>query len=182
MTIVDSAFSVAATMVCGPTIGFVLAAATWHKLAEPDRFRLSIVDYRIVPSAAAPHVARLLVAVEGLLAAMLLVLPSVREAGLAAAGLLVLYTAAIGVNLLRGRSDLDCGCGFEPAPIGLGKIATNLALVAMALAAALAPPPGGVLVWISVHLVALNAVVSTVVLSVLWRTAKRSAAISGAAP
>lgn len=182
MTIVDSSFFTAAAMVCGPTIGFVLAAATWHKLADPDRFRLSIVDYRILPTAATPHVARLLVTVEGLLAAMLLILPSAREAGLAAAGLLALYTAAIGVNLLRGRSDLDCGCGFEPTPIGLGKIAANLGLVAMALAAASAPAADGAVVWIAVRLVALNAVISTVVLSVLWRTAKRSAATSGAVP
>jgi hypothetical protein len=31
-------------------------------------------------------------------------------AGLAACGLLLLYGLAIGINLLRGRSEIDCGC------------------------------------------------------------------------
>ena len=37
--------------------------------------------------------------------------PSRRWAASAAAGLLIVYAPGMGVNLARGRRDLDCGCG-----------------------------------------------------------------------
>ena len=41
------------------------------------------------------------------------------------------------INLARGRSDIDCGCGGEPLPLSWALVARNLLLMVMcALAAA----------------------------------------------
>jgi len=45
------------------------------------------------------------------MAAGLVLIPTARLTGLAImAGLLVVYAAGIGINLIRGRRDIDCGC------------------------------------------------------------------------
>ena len=54
---------------------------------------------------------------------------------LAAAVLLTVYSCAIAINLLRGRRDLDCGCGGPPQRLHPGLVGRNLALVAMGLLA-----------------------------------------------
>jgi hypothetical protein len=61
-----------------------------------------------------------------------------RSAALGAAALLALYTAAIGVNLARGRRDVDCGCAGPGGRQTLqgGLVARNALLAAAALAAA----------------------------------------------
>src|SRR5439155_1412646 len=63
--------------------------------------------------------------------------PGARVAGLlAAASLLVVYGAAIAVNLARGRWDIDCGCAgpADRRPITGWLVARNAVLAAAALA------------------------------------------------
>ena len=62
-------------------------------------------------------------------------------AALTAAGLLALYAAAIGINLWRGRADIDCGCAGpdQAQPLRPVLLARNSALVALALVASVAP-------------------------------------------
>ena len=75
-----------------------------------------------------------------LVAAGLLVLPGAAHAGLAlATSLLCLFGAAIAVNLARGRTDIDCGCGGAAQKISAALLVRNLVLVAALLTASLAP-------------------------------------------
>ena len=55
--------------------------------------------------------------------------------------LLVLYSAAIAINLLRGRRDIECGCGGAATHVPLSGwlLARNAALMATALAVHAAP-------------------------------------------
>ena len=78
---------------------------------------------------------------EAALAFALLVPASRHLAALGAAALLAGYALAIGINLWRGRRDIDCGCaGPEQAqPIRPVLLARNAALVGLALVASLAP-------------------------------------------
>jgi hypothetical protein len=47
----------------------------------------------------------------------MLVAPQTRGIGaLAAAGLLLAYGALISLNIVRGRTEIDCGCSFGPHP------------------------------------------------------------------
>lgn len=117
-------------------LAVLFASAAAHKLRDFGTFRLALADYELVPFWLSGAAARALIAAE-VAVAVLLVAPRGGTAGLAAAaGLLGLYTAAMGVNLVRGRRDLDCGC-FGPAlqvGIGLPLLARNAVWIGVALA------------------------------------------------
>jgi uncharacterized membrane protein YphA (DoxX/SURF4 family) len=91
-------------------LALLFAAAASHKLRDFRAFTATVRDYRILPGATAAAAALALVLLElGLAVALLL--PAADPLGpLAALALLSLYSAAIAVNLARGRRDLDCGC------------------------------------------------------------------------
>ena len=120
-------------------VALLFVAAALHKLSDWARFRAALAGYRIVPAWLAPMAASGLVALE-VAAAVLLVLSSSRRAGaFLAAALLTTYAVAIGINLLRGRTSIDCGClgARGRSPIGRWMVLRNLALAAATLAAAL---------------------------------------------
>ena len=108
-----------------------------HKIMAPAVFRSAIDDYRLIPRSVSGVIAVCLVAAE-LLAAMLVLFPAARITGFAAmAGLLVIYTAGIGINLYRGRRDMDCGCGGPASkhPISGWLVLRNLSLLGLVLTA-----------------------------------------------
>jgi uncharacterized membrane protein len=91
----------------------VLLSATFiqagvHKFRYRAQLTGVISNYRLLPAALVPLVSRLLPPVELALGLALLV-PSTGSA-LIAGGLLGLFTAAMVINLLRGRTHIDCGC------------------------------------------------------------------------
>jgi len=86
-----------------------------------------------------PLLAVVVVALEAAAAALLPV-PASRPAGaLLAAALLASYAVAIGANLRRGRTRIDCGCfgAGARASIGPWMMIRNLLLALLVLAAAL---------------------------------------------
>jgi hypothetical protein len=132
------------TLLCG-----LLASAALGKLRDPRGFSAAVAGYRLLPPALAAPAAAAFVAAELGLAAALWWPPLRGAAALGAAGLLVLSAGAIGVNLARGRRDIDCGCGgpFGRQPLSLALVLRNLAWAGAALACALpaAPRPLGAL-------------------------------------
>jgi hypothetical protein len=119
-------------------VALVLARAALHKAADLVRFEGVLADYRLAPEAALPAL-RWAIPLAEAACALALAIPASRAAGgLAAAGLLLAYAAAMGINLARGRREIDCGCGGAPEPLGWGLVLRNLAMVA-----ALAPAIGG---------------------------------------
>jgi Methylamine utilisation protein MauE len=124
----------------------LFASAALHKLVDPARFGAAFRAYELVP-APLVWVAGLLPVLELAVAAALL--PALSRSGAAAAGaaLLLLYAAAMAVNLVRGRRDLDCGCGGPSArrTIGTWMVWRNLLLAALLAALWLpsAPRPLG---------------------------------------
>jgi len=125
---------VAAGTIVG-ALALVLLAAAWHKFSEPEVFEGSLSAYELLPQWLVVPVARLLPWVEAGLAIGVLV-PVTRPAALGAViALLLVYAAAIGANLLRGRRDIDCGCGGATQPLSWGLVARNLILCAAALVA-----------------------------------------------
>src|SRR5438132_646514 len=132
---------------------FFVAAS--HKLRDLGRFRATLGEYRLLPGGLTPLAAIVVVAVEVAAAGALLV-PGARAAGLlAAAALLVLYGAAIAINLARGRRDLDCGCAGPAVrrPISGALVARNAALAVLALAGLLPVRPR-TLLWVDALTVA----------------------------
>jgi len=120
-------------------VALLFGAAVLHKLADWSRFRAALDGYRLVPSPLNPASAVSLVTLEGLAAVMLPFAASRRIGAFLAAALLVSYALAIGINLLRGRTSIDCGClgAGQRNRIGGWMVIRNLGLAAATLAATL---------------------------------------------
>jgi hypothetical protein len=119
-------------------LALILASGAGAKLLARDDFALAVEAYELLPERAVPTFARLFPVAE-LLAALLLLPPVTRAAGAALAALVVLAaTAAVAVNLARGRTILDCGCGGLSGrqPISAWLVARNAGLVLLLAAAA----------------------------------------------
>lgn len=92
-------------------LAIVFLSGGWQKLRNIDSFAMAIEQYQLLPASLAPGAAWGMLAAE--LAAGVLLLPiATRELGAALALLvLVVVTAAVAINLMRGRRAIDCGCG-----------------------------------------------------------------------
>ena len=123
------------------TIALALAAlfgaSLVQKLHALSEWPGIVRNYRLVPDALAGAVGVVLLCAEGLTAAALLWTPLRSAGGAAAAVLLALYAAAIGINLARGRTHITCGCFGSRLGQGIGAwmVWRNglLALLALAL-------------------------------------------------
>jgi hypothetical protein len=117
-------------------LALILFAAAWHKLSEPDVFAGALQAYELVPERVLASVARVLPWIEVALGLALLV-PATRDPALLGfTGLILLYAGAMAVNLLRGRRQIDCGCGGEVHPLSWMLVLRNGVLAAAALAVA----------------------------------------------
>lgn len=119
-------------------LAVVLIVGGWQKLREPDVFAAAVQNYRLLPDAFVPPLARLLPLLEMLAGGLLLFPASCESGGVLAAGLLVLVTGAVVLNLLRGRREIDCGCGgISGQPLSWALVARNGVLLLLTLPASL---------------------------------------------
>jgi Methylamine utilisation protein MauE len=118
----------------------LLAGAAIQKFRGLARFADIVVAYRVLPPAFGGPVARLIPCLEAAIALALVWQPVRNGAVIAAMVLLIAYAAGLSVNLLRGRRDLDCGCGAarDRRPIAAWMVWRNL-LLAVALGFAVLP-------------------------------------------
>lgn len=116
---------------------FLWAAAS--KLPDMAAFAEVVANYRLLPAALAPAVAAAVVGVEAVAGALLVVGRLERAAAAVAAGLLAVFTAALGQALVRGI-DLRCGCFGGEEPAGWLGVLRDVALVGVALALARGRP------------------------------------------
>ena len=131
--------------------GRVLLSATFihaglQKIRHHELLVGVVGNYRVLPEALVPLAAWLLPPLE-LVLGMALLIPSSGTAVLAA-GLLLLFTAAIITNLARGRAYIDCGC-FQSGlrqELGWELVWRNGVLIAIAVYGACYPvrPPVGI--------------------------------------
>jgi uncharacterized membrane protein YphA (DoxX/SURF4 family) len=151
-------------------LALLFVAAAWHKLSDRPRFEAAIRAYELLPMRGATSASWLLPACEGAIALALLVPAWQRHAAGAAVALLLLYTAAITINLARGRRRIDCGCfpSRSATPISGALVARNGGLVAAACLLLL-PVRTRPLLWID----ALTLITTLVTLSLLWGATQR---------
>jgi uncharacterized membrane protein YphA (DoxX/SURF4 family) len=130
-----------------PILGWILraslaalfATAAIHKIRDPRAFLRTFSDYELLPRMLIAPGAIVLVTMELAVAIGLLLDERGSGAGLAALSLLLVYSLAIVVNLLRGRREIDCGC-LGPAihqPLSAWLVLRNLLLAIGAGAASL---------------------------------------------
>jgi uncharacterized membrane protein YphA (DoxX/SURF4 family) len=112
-------------------LGAVFVAAAWPKLADPPGFAEAIWNYRLAP-AWLVHPAALVLPWLELLCGLALILGLwVRAAGAWAGTLLLVFVAALSINLARGHP-VDCGCFHTqaaplPAPERLADMRWDIA-------------------------------------------------------
>ena len=118
------------------SLGAVFLAAGILKIVDPHAFAVSIARLRIVPMALVGPTAILLPWIEVVAAAALL-LPGYRDAALKLLlGMLALFTAILGIGLLRGAT--SCGCfGKADSVLHRADVALirNVVLIALAVLA-----------------------------------------------
>ena len=161
-------------------LALLFLGASRHKLRAPAAFRTSLANYRILPERSLAWAAPSLAGFE-LAIGVSLVLPGFAGvASWAAATLLFSYTAAIVVNLARGRREIDCGCGGPGSrrPLSGDLVLRNGVLIGAALVSAL-PVTTRPLVWMDT----VSAVASVAVLGLLYMAIDGSLAnASGSSP
>lgn len=120
-------------------LGLMFLLAGYHKLADGAAFRITLLEYQVLPETLVAPASRIIPIVEVLLGgAWLFAWYGAGMTAMASAGLLGVYAAAIALNIMRGRVHFDCGCGFggkreNEQYLSGGLIARNVALIAAAL-------------------------------------------------
>jgi Methylamine utilisation protein MauE len=121
-----------ACLIIGCT-ALLFGAAAVHKLRDLRRFDEIFAAYGLLSFVARLRLSRLVPILETLTAAGLLFSASRSAAAGVGIVLLVVYAAAITINLLRGRRDLACGCGGpdDRRPIAAWMVWRNLGIAAL---------------------------------------------------
>jgi len=114
-------------------VGLVFAHAGFAKLQHRHLIPGIVANYRLLPEALVGVVASALPGAE--LAIGLALLAGLRVAVVPAALLLIVFAGAMAINLHRGRSHIDCGCGRSELRQTLrwSLVLRNLALAAVVL-------------------------------------------------
>jgi uncharacterized membrane protein YphA (DoxX/SURF4 family) len=130
----------------------ILLLGALEKLRDLTRYSAAVAAYGLLPPVLVNVFARLFALLELAAGVMLLLPGELRVAGAwLALVLLVLVTTALALNLLRGHTDIDCGCGGPAhAQVGLSwwLIGRNALLLACCVPALLPAGTERVLQWI----------------------------------
>lgn len=125
-------------------VGLVFATAALAKLRHRDLLPGVVANYRLLPDPLVAPVAFLLPFAELAIGAGLLA-GGQRPAVVAAAGMLWIFAGAMAINIVRGRSHIDCGCGRSQLrqPLSWLLVGRNLALSLLVLPRAWSMPAMG---------------------------------------
>ncbi len=116
-------------------IALILLRAVWHKIFRIKEFQENLVAYQLLPDSLRLSSAVLLILWESVCVVTLLNVEWIFPL-LLAGMLFFLYALAMGINLLRGRIHIDCGCGGPLAArktISWPLVLRNLVLTVMTL-------------------------------------------------
>ena len=95
-------------------LALLFGGAALHKLKDAPRFHAQLDAYHLLPSSLVKPAGWLFAGVEAMLALALLWPDPRPYAGAAAVVMLSVYAGAMAINLWRGRTHIDCGCGDSP--------------------------------------------------------------------
>jgi Na+/phosphate symporter len=127
-------------------LSLVLLTAALPKLRQADEFLGVVANYRILPRVLVAPFAALLPWLELACAAALLVPASSTLAAWATTALCASFALALGINIARGRTHIDCGCRRRPTSrsrIGGFHVVRALGLAGLAALVAAAGPASG---------------------------------------
>jgi hypothetical protein len=135
------------TRAVGATLSIVLLSGALQKLRDPVIFAAAVENYRLLPEALVPVTARALPVVELAAGGLLLFPETCLLGGALALLLLVVVTTAVAINLSRGHTGIDCGCGgLSSQPLSWALVGRNAILMAL-VGVAVQESAGRTLVW-----------------------------------
>ena len=141
-----------ATSALSAVLSVIFLTGAWQKLRDLALFQANIDNYRLLPDGLAWPAAILLPLWELAAGALLLFDPTRMVGAVLAIGLLAIVTTAVAINLLRGRTEIDCGCGSLGGHVGDQTLSWGLAarnaLLAFAAVLTLREDAARALVWI----------------------------------
>jgi uncharacterized membrane protein YphA (DoxX/SURF4 family) len=146
------------TQIVSAALAMLLLIGAWQKLRDVAVFGAALAAYELLPTALVGAVAWTLPMIEAV-AGLTLVIDRTRPVGaVLASGLLLVVTAAVIVNLLRGRADLNCGCGGieDEQTLSWSLVGRNGVLLALVGLCALTPATR-TLLWLDYLSVAVGA-------------------------
>ena len=128
-------FLAAASFAGRVCVGLVFLLAAAQKASHWRILSGVLANYRLLPRKMAAPAAALLPPLEMVIAILLLSGLLMPWAALASIALLAVFAAAMAINLLRGRSAIDCGCGqpFLAQTLSWTLVARNAVLAALLL-------------------------------------------------
>lgn len=117
------------------SLAALFAGSTLHKLQALSEWPGVVRNYRLMPDAFGGAVAWLILCAGALTAGALFFEPTRRMGAIAAALQLLIFGVAIGINIGRGRTAIDCGCFGSRLRDGLSRwmVARNAVLALCAL-------------------------------------------------
>ncbi|SAL83700.1 methylamine utilization protein MauE [Caballeronia arvi] len=124
-------------MVCIASAAIIALASAAPKWREPSRFRASLEAFALLPSFALTPLSFAFPAVEAAGAIGLLFADTRMPCAIALIALFMLFGIALAINVLRGHTDIDCGCsGFiasarTPKSIGWWHVARAFMLASL---------------------------------------------------
>ena len=165
----------AASLAGRTCIGLVFLLAAIQKAMHWRILPGVIANYRLLPQWAPLPAAALLPPTEMVVAVLLLSAQLRPWPVLAAVVLLLVFAAAMAINIRRGRNHIDCGCGetFLRQPLSWSLVRRNGALAALLVPSVMMPSP------MSVSL-ALSGVAAGIGLFLLYLSFNILAALPGA--
>lgn len=98
------------TLAANFSVGLLFLFACFSKATNFAVFKATLEEYKLVPQQLVGFAAILVVGIELLIGFGAFAPQAAHWSMFAAAALLLGYGAAIGINLIRGRRDIDCGC------------------------------------------------------------------------
>ena len=95
------------------SLALIFGASGVMKFRDLEMFEGSVANYQLLPASLEKPIAYLLPSFEFACAAGLMISKTRGAAAFGLLMLLLLFTGAIAINLMRGRVNIDCGC-FGP--------------------------------------------------------------------
>ncbi|AGT07275.1 MauE/DoxX family redox-associated membrane protein [Paracoccus aminophilus] len=126
------------TMALRVFLALLFATAALSKLSRIEEFYGVVRNFRLLPDGLSRVVAFVLPVFELAVAVGLVIRPLAVPAAAAAAALLIVFALALAINVVRGRTYIDCGCFRQglKQPVSWLLVGRNIVLTALALAVA----------------------------------------------
>ncbi|MBK9169918.1 MAG: DoxX family membrane protein [Bryobacterales bacterium] len=125
------------------TVGLILLLSGLAKFSRSKSFQASVAEYGLIrKSSTVRFVARIIIGTELALGLLLLGGWLLPWSAIATQSLLIAFSVFVGSALLRGKHDIDCGCGVVTRqPIGWHICFRNTALASLVAPSAVEMSP-----------------------------------------